>query len=59
MLINLSKEELKKIKYYLIADTDPKGRFTDPLVVSIFDKIKELDDVCDCQEKKNENESTN
>ena len=52
MLINLSKEELKKIKYYLIADTDPKGRFTDPLVLSIFDKIRDLDNVCDCQEKK-------
>ena len=52
MLINLSKEELKKIKYYLIADTDPKGRFTAPLVVSIFDKIRDLDNVCDCQEKK-------
>ena len=59
MLINLSKEELKKIKYYLIADTDPKGRFTDPLVLSIFDKIRDLDNVCDCQENKNENESTN
>ena len=59
MLIDLSKSELKKIEYYLLGDTDPKGRFTDPLVVSIFDKIKELDDVCDCQEKKNENESTN
>ena len=52
MLINLSKEELKKIEYYLIADTDPKGRFTVPLVVSIFDKIRDLDNVCDCQEKK-------
>ena len=52
MLIDLSKSELKKIEYYLLGDTDPKGRFTDPLVVSIFDKIKELDDVCDCQEKK-------
>ena len=59
MLIDLSKSELKKIEYYLLGDTDPKGRFTDPLVVSIFDKIKELDDVCDCQENKNENESTN
>ena len=45
MLIDLSKSELKKIEYYLLGDTDP-------LVVSIFDKIKELDDVCDCQEKK-------
>ena len=59
MLINLSKEELKKIKYYLITETDPKGRFTDPLVLSIFDKIRDLDNVCDCQENKNENESTN
>ena len=52
MLINLSKEELKKIKYYLNAETDPKGRFTDPLVLSILNKIRDLDNVCDCQEKK-------
>ena len=52
MLIDLSKLELKKIEYYLLGDTDP-------LVVSILEKIRNLDDVCDCQEKKNENESTN
>ena len=51
MLINLSKEELKKNEDYLIADTDPKGRFTDPLVLSIFDKIRNLDDVCECEGK--------
>ena len=51
-LINLSKEELKKIEFNLLQETDPKGRFTDPLVVSIFDKIRDLDNVCDCQEKK-------
>ena len=47
MLINLSKEELKKIEYYLIGDTDP-------LVVSILEKIRNLDDVCECGGKKNE-----
>ena len=52
-LINLSKEELKKIEYYLIGDTDPKGRFTDPLVDSILEKIKNLDDVCECGGKTN------
>ena len=55
MLINLSKEELKKIEYYLIGDTDPKGRFTDPLVDSILEKIRNLDDVCECEGKNNEN----
>ena len=47
-LINLSKEELKKIKFYLLQETDPKGRFTDPLVVSILEKIGNLDDLCEC-----------
>ena len=41
MLIDLSKPELKKIEHYLLGDTDP-------LVVSILEKIKNLDDVCDC-----------
>ena len=40
-LINLSKEELKKIKFYLLQETDP-------LVVSILEKIKNLDDLCEC-----------
>ena len=47
-LINLSKEELKKIEFYLLQETDPKGRFTDPIVISILEKIKNLDDVCEC-----------
>ena len=48
MLIDLSKPELKKIEYYLLGDTDPKGRFNDPLVDSILEKIRNLDDVCEC-----------
>ena len=44
MLIDLTKSELKKIEYYLLGDTDP-------LVVSILEKIKNLDEVCNCQEK--------
>ena len=48
MLIELSKPELKKIEHYLLGDTDP-------LVVSILEKIKNLDNVCECGGKKNEN----
>ena len=44
-LINLSKEELQKIEFYLIGDTDP-------LVVSILEKIQNLDELCNCQEGK-------
>ena len=44
-LINLSKEELQKNEYYLIGDTDP-------LVVSILEKIQNLDELCNCQEDK-------
>ena len=44
MLIDLTKSELKKIEYYLLGDTDP-------LVVSILEKIKNLEEVCNCQEK--------
>ena len=40
-LINLSKEELKKIEYYLLGETDP-------IIMSILEKIKNLDDVCEC-----------
>ena len=52
-LINLSKEELKKIEFYLLKETDPKGRFTDPLVVNILEKIGNLDDLCECGGKTN------
>ena len=45
-LINLSKDELKKIEFYLMGDTDP-------LVVSIIEKIRNLDDLCDCGGKTN------
>ena len=44
-LINLSKEELQKIEFYLIGDIDP-------LVVSILEKIQNLDELCNCQENK-------
>ena len=44
-LINLTKEELQKIEFYLIGDTDP-------LVVSILEKIQNLNELCNCQEDK-------
>ena len=40
-LINFSKEELQKIEYYLLGETDP-------IVVSILEKIESLNDVCEC-----------
>ena len=40
-LINLTKEELSKIEYYLLGETDP-------IVMDILEKIKNLDDVCEC-----------
>ena len=40
-LINFSKEELSKIEYYLLGETDP-------IVVSILEKIGNLDEVCEC-----------
>ena len=45
-LINLSKEELKKIKYYLLGETDP-------IVMDILEKIGNLDDLCECGGKTN------
>ena len=48
MLIDLTKPELKKIEYYLLGDTDT-------LVISILEKIKNLDNVCECGGKTNEN----
>ena len=44
-LINLSKEELQKIEHYLIGDNDP-------IIVSILEKIQNLDQLCNCQEDK-------
>ena len=40
-LINFSKEELSKIEYYLLGETDP-------IVVSNLEKIEALSDVCEC-----------
>ena len=40
-LFNFSKEELSKIEYYLLGETDP-------IVVSILEKISNLDEVCEC-----------
>ena len=40
-LINFTKEELSKIEYYLLGETDP-------IVVSILEKISNLDEVCEC-----------
>ena len=45
-LINLSKEELKKVEYYLIADTDT-------LILSVLEKIRSLDEVCECNNTSN------
>ena len=44
-LIKFTKYELQKIEFYLIGDTDP-------LVVSILEKIQNLDELCNCQENK-------
>ena len=40
-LINFTKEELSKIEYYLLGETDP-------IVVSILEKIEALNDVSEC-----------
>ena len=40
-LINFSKVELSKIEYYLLGETDP-------IVVSILEKIESLNDICEC-----------
>ena len=40
-LINFTKEELNKIEYYLLGETDP-------IVVSILEKIEALNDVWEC-----------
>jgi len=40
-LINFTKEELSKIEYYLLGEPDP-------IVTDILDKIKSLDDLCEC-----------
>ena len=40
-LINFTKAELSKIEYYLLGETDP-------IVVSILEKIESLNDICEC-----------
>ena len=40
-LINFTKEELQKIEYYLLGETDP-------VVMDILEMIRELDDICEC-----------
>ena len=40
-LINFTKEELSKIEYYLLGETDP-------IVTDILEKIANLDDLCEC-----------
>ena len=45
-LINLSKEELKKIEFNLLQETDP-------IVMDILEKIGNLDDLCECGGKSN------
>ena len=45
-LINFTKEELSKIEYYLLGETDP-------IVTDILEKISNLDDLCECGGKTN------
>ena len=40
-LINFTKEELQKIEYYLLGETDP-------IVMDILEKIENLDNLCEC-----------
>ena len=44
MLVNLSKDEMKTIIFYLIGDTDPKA-------VNIVDKLQPILDACECKEQ--------
>ena len=45
MLVNLSKDEMKTIIFYLIGDTNTKA-------VSIVDKLQPLIEACECQAQK-------
>ena len=51
-LINFTKEELQKIEYYLQRyTTDNHTKYfgkTDPVVVSILEKIDALSNICEC-----------
>ena len=46
MLVNLSKDEMKTIIFYLIGDTNPKA-------VSIVDKLQPISEACTCKEDSN------
>ena len=45
MLVNLTKDEMKTIIFYLIGDTNTKA-------VSIVDKLQPILDACECQAQK-------
>ena len=45
MLVNLTKDEMKTIIFYLIGDTNKKA-------VSIVDKLQPILDACECQAQK-------
>ena len=46
MLVDLSKDEMKTIIFYLIGDTNPKA-------VSIVDKLQHISEACTCKEDSN------
>ena len=45
MLVNLSKDEMKTIIFYLIGDNNPKAH-------SIVDKLQPILEACECQQQK-------
>ena len=45
MLVDLTKDEMKTIIFYLIGDTNTK-------VVGIVDKLQPILDACECQAQK-------
>ena len=45
-LVNFTKEELKMIEYYLLGGLEPE-------VVSVLEKIRSLDEVCECNNTSN------
>ena len=49
MLVNLSKDEIKTIIFYLIGDTNPE-------TVNIVDKLQPILDACECQSQKQQEE---
>ena len=51
MLVNLTKEEMKTIIFYLIGDTNKQA-------VSVVDKLQPILEACECQQQK-QNSPTN